>query len=167
MSCDDHDDMNVYVQLRKLDKNGHPLVHVQIPKERWQIASTHDLSEGQTNNGALYFKGPVGMLRASQRKIDRARTLHPHIPFHPHDEVQLIPKGEVVELEIGIWSGATHFEAGEKLSVQIFGSISLNPELEHLNRPRPAEQKNHGRHFVHVGGEWESRIVLPVVDLGL
>ena len=107
------------------------------------------------------------MLRASQRKIDRARTLHPHIPFHPHDEVQLIPKGEVVELEIGIWSGATHFEAGEKLSVQIFGSISLNPELEHLNRPRPAEQKNHGRHFVHVGGEWESRIVLPVVDLGL
>lgn len=167
MSCNDHDDMNVYVQLRKLDKNGHPLVHVQIPKERWQINSTYDLSEPQTNNGALYFKGNVGMLRASQRKIDRSKTLHDHIPFHPHDEVQKIPKGEVVELEIGIWSGATHFEAGETLSVQIFGHISLNPELEHLNRPRPAEQKNHGKHNVHVGGKYESRIILPIVDLEL
>jgi predicted acyl esterase len=167
MSCADHDDMNVYVQCRKFDKNGHPLIHVQIPRERWQIASTYDLSEPQTTNGALYFKGPVGMLRASQRKIDRNKTLHPHIPFHPHDEVQRVPKGEVVELEIGIWSGATHFEAGETLSVQIFGSISLNPELEHLNRPRPAAEKNHGKHHVHVGGKYESRIILPIVDLGL
>jgi hypothetical protein len=110
----------VYVQCRKLDKNGHLLVHVQIPRERWQIASTYDLSKPQTANGALCFKGPVGMLRASQRKINRNKILHPHIPFYPHDEVQRIPPGEVVELEIGTWSGATHFESGETLSVQVY-----------------------------------------------
>lgn len=167
MSCKEHNDMNVYVQIRKLDKNGHPLIHIQIPKERWHTKSMYDLSEGESENGIIFFKGNVGMLRASHRKIDRSKTYHPQIPFHPHDEVQRIPKGEVVELEIGIFSAATHFEAGESLSVQIFGSISLNPELNSLNRPRPEQEKNHGTHNVHFGGRYESRIILPVVDLGL
>lgn len=167
MSCKEHEDMNVYVQLRKLDKEGRPLLHVQIPKERWPVKSSYDIPEGLSNVGILMFKGPVGMLRASHRKIDRSKTKYEHIPFHPHDEVQLIPKGEVVELEMGIWSNATHFEKGETLSVQVFGYISLNPELEKFNRPRPDWEKNHGKHNVHFGGKYESRIVLPLVDLNL
>jgi predicted acyl esterase len=47
---------------------------------------------------------PVGLgwLRASQRKLDPARSL-PYRPWHTHDEEWLLTPGEPVELDIEIW----------------------------------------------------------------
>jgi hypothetical protein len=47
---------------------------------------------------------PVGLgwLRASQRKLDPARTL-PYRPWHSHDEAWPLIPGEPVELDIEIW----------------------------------------------------------------
>lgn len=54
--------------------------------------------------GALDPKTPVGQgwLRASQRKLDAARSLPPR-PYHPHDEAQPLTPGEPVALDVEIW----------------------------------------------------------------
>lgn len=167
MSCKDHNDMNVYIRLRKKDKNGTPLVHIPFPRERWGVKSMYDMSPEQLNHSLIAFKGQTGMLRASHRKIDRSKTYHPQIPFHPHDEVQTIPPGEIVELEIGIFAGHTHYEAGETLVLEIYGFNAADPQFADINKPRPAHEQNHGKHFVHIGKEHQARIILPVVDLKL
>src|SRR5205809_71846 len=55
--------------------------------------------------GALDPRTPVGQgwLRASQRKLDPTRSLH-YPPYHTHDESQHLKPGEVVELDLDIWS---------------------------------------------------------------
>ena len=97
MSCDDLDDMVVFVQVRKLDKNGKELSHLQFPIEKTPVKSVDAMDEKDRSSLTLH-NGAMGILRASQRKIDEKRSIHPQFPFHPHDEVQKIPKGEVVRL---------------------------------------------------------------------
>jgi hypothetical protein len=48
--------------------------------------------------------GSVGALRASHRAFDPERSIHEQFPFHPHDKEEKITPGEVVKLDIGIWS---------------------------------------------------------------
>ncbi|MGH2939605.1 MAG: CocE/NonD family hydrolase C-terminal non-catalytic domain-containing protein [Solirubrobacterales bacterium] len=43
-----------------------------------------------------------GYLRASHRKLDVEKSLT-YRPYHPHDEVQPLVPGEVVELDVEIW----------------------------------------------------------------
>jgi hypothetical protein len=166
MSCNDHDDMNVYVQIRKFDKDGVPLVQIPYPRERWEVDSMYNLPPELLKHSMISFKGQNGMLRASHRKIDRSKEAwHPNVPFHPHDEFQRIPKGEVVELEIGMFPGAVRFDEGETLSVQVFGFSGADPQLAYLNKPRADWEMNHGKHFIHFGKEYDNRIILPYVEL--
>ena len=165
MSSPDHNDMNIYIMLRKLDKNGHPLSHVCCPMERRQIKDFYDIPAKDLTQGIMFFSGPIGMLRASHRHIDRSKSTHENIPFHPHDRVEHITPGDIVELEIGIWAIGMQLEAGETLSVQISGNNPLNPELRELSKERPLHERNVGKHFVHLGGKYPSRIILPFVDI--
>lgn len=45
----------------------------------------------------------------------------PHWPFCPHTTKKLVPAGEILRLEIGIWPTAIRFEAGEKLVLKVAG----------------------------------------------
>ena len=55
----------------------------------------------------VYFQGTIdpatplgqGWLRASHRKLDKAKSL-PYRPYHSHDEKQLLKPGEVYELQV-------------------------------------------------------------------
>ena len=169
MSCKEWDDMNVYVQLRKYDKDGVVLAHINVPAERRKFPSYYTTPKSELA-GLIAFTGPIGMLRASHRNIDRSKTYHPQIPFHPHDREDKIPPGEIVELEIGIFEMGILYEAGETLSVQIYGQANINditPDKRSLSRERPDHERNHGTHVVHIGGKYPSRIILPFVDLGM
>ncbi|MGH2940397.1 MAG: CocE/NonD family hydrolase [Solirubrobacterales bacterium] len=61
-----------------------------------------------------------GYLRASQRKLDSEKSL-PWRPYHPHDEVQPLAPGEVVELDVEIWPTSLVLPAGYRLAVTIQG----------------------------------------------
>ncbi|KAM0753454.1 alpha/beta-hydrolase [Meredithblackwellia eburnea MCA 4105] len=166
VSCDDHDDMCLFVQLRKLDSKGNVLKHVQVPMERRWVEKFADIPQ-KDHTGLITYPGALGILRASRRKIDRdpKKTWHPHVPFHPHDEDQFVPKGTVVELEIGIWHCGYQFEQGETLRVDVSGTSPNYPELREMNGDRPDGERNRGLHKVHFGGEYPSRVVLPMIPM--
>ncbi|KAF6823149.1 X-Pro dipeptidyl-peptidase C-terminal non-catalytic domain-containing protein [Colletotrichum plurivorum] len=156
MSCPDHDDMDVYVMIQKLDKDGQQMKNLNIPWKGIPVSSFDEFTPEQETEVVLY-KGPVGILRASHRAIDESRSMHPHWPYHPHEREDKITPGEVVRLDIGIWATGIEYEAGESLRVVVSGkSFAVNNfGLDHgLNR---------GRHVVHLGGKYASRVILPFV----
>jgi len=160
MSCKDFDDMVVYVLIRKLDAQGNPMISINIPWSAAPYKKAADIPESDYSNLMIYY-GPTGVLRASHRKIDASKSLHPQYPFHPHDELQKITPGEIAKLEIGLWAMGIDFEAGESLSVQVSGEYPL--VMEFGTKKMEIEDRNRGTHQVHVGGEYASHIILPFV----
>ncbi|KAF7528413.1 hypothetical protein G7054_g10157 [Neopestalotiopsis clavispora] len=163
MSCDDLNDMVVYVLIRKLDRDGNVMMNLNIPWKAAPYSKMSEIPSEEMSNLILYF-GPLGVLRASHREIDPSMSIHEQYPFHTHSNVQKVPPGQIVELEIGLWAMGIDFEEGESLRVQISGQYPLIPEYKQA-RPAPAESSNKGHHKVHVGGNYPSRIILPFVDI--
>ncbi|KAK4057268.1 hypothetical protein OIO90_001765 [Microbotryomycetes sp. JL221] len=174
MSCDDHNDMAVFIELRKLDaavelvfsqysfSSTHQLnpifgQHVQVPMERRWIKKYSDIPP-EDHAGVVIYPGSLGCLRASRRAIDRERSLHPQFPFHPHSHDDWVEPGQVVELEIGIWHCGVLWEAGETLRADITGTSPNYPELR-----EDGSNSNIGTHKVHIGPEYPSRVILPVI----
>ncbi|KAH8900666.1 alpha/beta-hydrolase [Thozetella sp. PMI_491] len=157
MSCPDHDDMDIYVMIEKLDVSSKPMKNLNIPWKGIPIKSFDEFKAGQETEVVVY-KGPLGMMRASHRAIDEARSMHPNWPFHPHEKEDKIPPGDVIRLEIGIWAMGIEYEAGESLRVTISGrnlGVSNFGTLKHL--------KNKGHHNVHFGKDYPSHVILPFV----
>ncbi|KAJ9156046.1 Alpha/beta-hydrolase [Pleurostoma richardsiae] len=161
VSCEDLDDMVIYVLIRKLDRDGKEMMNLNIPWSAAPCDKMSDIRAEDVGNLILYF-GPLGVLRASHREIDPSLSLHPQYPFHTHNNVQKVPPGDIVELEIGLWAMGIEFEEGESLRVQVSGQSPLIPEYK-LAKPAPIEERNKGVHKVHFGGEHPSRVILPFV----
>ncbi|KAJ0341860.1 hypothetical protein COL154_006194 [Colletotrichum chrysophilum] len=161
MSCDELDDMVIYVLIRKLDRDGHEMMNLNIPWKAAPYCRMEDIPLDEMSNLLLYF-GPLGVLRASHRAIDSSMSIHPQYPFHTHSKADKIPPGEVVKLEIGLWAMGIDFEEGESLRVQISGQSPMIPEYKEA-KAAPVEDKNKGFHKVHIGPEYPSRIILPFV----
>ena len=72
--------------------------------------------------GALDPHTPVGQgwLRASHRKLDPQLTL-PYRPYHPHDEMQPLTPGEIVELDIEIWPTCIVVPPGHRIALTVRG----------------------------------------------
>jgi predicted acyl esterase len=114
MSSPSHDDMNVFVILRKRGNDGKLLMHFTfpfsaVPKEYKTI---EDILGNERASLNLHL-GSVGALRASHRAFDPELSIHEQFPFHLNDKEEKITPGEVVKLEIGIWSTGVDFDAGE------------------------------------------------------
>jgi hypothetical protein len=120
VSCTDlsRDDFTVFVILRKLDKNGNALYHLNFPVEATPVKSIDEIPEKDRASLNL-FSGATGILRASHREIDESKNLHPQFPFHPHRRQLKTKPGEIVKLEIGIWAMGVHYDAGESISVRV------------------------------------------------
>jgi predicted acyl esterase len=159
VSCDEADDMDIFVLIRKLDKNGNGMLSLNIPWHAAPVKRIADIKDKDMSDLILYV-GPVGMLRASHREIDRSKSMDPQYPFHPHEREQKVPGGTVVELEIGMWAMGVEYEAGESLQVQILGG---NPSIAAFKplASKPRNGSNVGAHNVHYGGTTPSRIILP------
>ncbi|KAI9689588.1 MAG: hypothetical protein M1822_010240 [Bathelium mastoideum] len=163
MSCADRDDMCVYVILRKKDKNGDVLDHLNFPISAIPYKSIADIPTNERASLNLH-QGSVGVLRASHRAIDPKKSIHPQFPFHPHEVEEKIPPGEVVRLEIGIWAMGVDFEAGESLSLRVGGQFPSIAEYKSFSAPRPEHEKNKGVHKIHCGPMHPSSLILPFVS---
>ncbi|WWC64332.1 uncharacterized protein I303_106942 [Kwoniella dejecticola CBS 10117] len=158
MSCADHDDLSVSVQLKKLDPTGKPLKHLTIPFGKTPIDDPEDCKPVSM---LLVHGGTTGFLRASHRHIDEAKSIHPQYPYHTHDRVEKVPPGTVVELQVGIWAMGVQFEAGEALRMDVSATNPLWLELS----DGALLEGNKGVHTIHLGGEHASRLILPFVDV--
>jgi predicted acyl esterase len=157
MSCEQADDLDVFVQLRKADRNGKLLQNLNIPLEDLGLKA----EEVEAINPLKYL-GPSGILRASHRKIDQARS-KPHWPFHAHTEKELVSPGDIFRLEIGIWPTGIRFEAGEKLILKVSGHHMNLAEFPLLRGK--SENYNKGAHNLFVGPGNLSSLTIPIVEV--
>jgi len=118
MSCPDRDDFTVFVIVRKLDKDGKALMHLNFPFAATPVKSIEEISKKDKASLNLHL-GATGILRASHRAIDEKRSIHPQFPFHPHKSQEKVKPGTVVKLEIGIWAMGVDFDAGESVSIRV------------------------------------------------
>ncbi|KAH7152725.1 putative acyl esterase [Dactylonectria macrodidyma] len=160
MSCDARDDFTVFAILRKKDKDGKDLMHLNFPFKATPVKSIAEIPTKDQASLNLHL-GSMGILRASQRAIDESRSIHPQFPFHPHTKQQKIKPGNIVKLEIGIWAMGVDFDAGESISIQVGGQYPGIAEYSSFSGPRPEEEQNRGLQTIHFGGEYPSSVILP------
>jgi len=167
MSCTHTDDMDVYVIMRKLDREGNPLLYVNFPLEAFPSGTT----EADVPNLNIFkYLGPGSRLRASHRRIEpdpnlspeQSKMIAPGDVWHPHNREDKIPPGEVVCLEIALWPGGMIFEAGESIRLEIKGHEATLPEFPALERV--PTNLNRGHHVVHSAPEYPSSVVLPLTS---
>lgn len=156
VSCADHDDMDIFVILRKADANGKILRNVNIPLDELGLSSDEQVEK----INPLVYVGASGILRASHLTID-PKLSKPHWPAHDHTREEKIAPGDVVKMEIGIWAAAIRFEAGEKLVFRVAGHQMTLAEFPPLRGG--FKTGNKGRHTVHYGGQYDSCIIVPFV----
>lgn len=166
MSTLDSNNMDVYVIIRKLDRNGKSLLNLNIP---WSSIASHGASPDKISdipkrnvNNLMFHVGSMGILRASRRAIDHSKSIHENYPFHPHDKDDYITPGEIIKLEIGIWAMGVEYEEGESVRAEVHGNSPMLRGEFPSEDPFP-EMASKGIHRVHVGGETASHVILPFV----
>lgn len=160
MSCKQNDDMDIYLILRKLSATGEEMWNLNVPWSAVPVDKIADIPDSKRTEVLLY-KGPTGILRASNRKIDASKSMHENWPYYTHDEVQKVTPGDVVRLEIGIWAMGIEYEAGESIVFEVSGHsrgiVEFGKDKQHTD--------NKGQHVLHLGGQYDSHLILPVVPL--
>lgn len=139
ISTDRGDDLDVFVAVQKLDAAGREVCF-----------------EGRENHAG----GPVsnGWLRVSHRALDRERS-RPFQPVLTHDRVQLVEPGQIVGVQIEILPSSTSFKAGESLRLVISGADIYSHAMLHHR-----ERCNAGNHTLHLGGSYDSSLLVPFVE---
>ena len=77
----------------------------------------------------------------------------------------MLQPGERVPLEIEIWPSSTLFRAGESLRLVVAGH-DIYPKEEGAMLPFALHEqtRNAGTHVLHMGGEHDAVLRLPIVD---
>ena len=141
VETDDGDDMDLFVALQKLDRDGE-----QVHFPYWSM-----MDDGQV---------ALGWLRASHRELDRELST-PWQPRLRHERQLPLRPGEPEAVEIEIWPSSTLFAAGETLRLVIQGRDLQRYDIG----PAQAHERsvNQGRHRIHSGGRFDSHLLLPVI----
>ncbi|KAI8711053.1 Alpha/beta-hydrolase [Fusarium sp. LHS14.1] len=110
-----------------------------------------------------------GLLRASRRKTDTAKSL-PWRPWHTHTEEDCAPlkDGEVVEVNIEICPATARIRAGWRLRVDILPT-EAQPDIVGYQAPAARswiEEYHQGEvNTLHIGGGFKNFIRLPTVPI--
>ena len=130
------DDMVLFVAVGKRDRDG-AVVHF----------------EGSVGNH--YDLVSRGFCRVSRRALDPERST-PWQPVASGTSEERLRPGEIVPVEIEIYPSSTFFAAGEALELIVAGDEII---------PSPPYRKdaslNRGRHALHVGGRYDSHLLVP------
>ncbi|KAJ5145225.1 hypothetical protein N7448_002617 [Penicillium atrosanguineum] len=156
MSCKQKDDMDVVVQLRKIDGSANLLEGVNFPC----LVPESEVPPAETSK----LFGPQGFLRASSsisRDQARSSTDCQEI-FYRHDRAEKISPGTIIPLEITLWPMGMVFAAGEGILLRIGGHFLSAPPVV-LMKPQESDDENVGQHYIHTGGKYDSCLVLPVI----
>ena len=117
MESPQSDNMHVFITLWKLDKKGEPVGMTYYA----QVFSPSVKLTWYENGRAA-----CGWIKASHRELDDNAST-PEQPVLLHRREQKL-KGDIVELNVEIWPGSTHFAAGEGLRLLIQGTdVMVSP----------------------------------------
>jgi predicted acyl esterase len=156
LSCAEHDDMDVVVQIRKVDIEGRPLQHLNYPCPV-PVEEVPDFNTAKT-------LGPQGFLRASHAVSLDPDSSSDVQPFYTHRIRSPVKPGTIIPLEIGIWPIGMVFAAGEGIMLRVSGHDMCLPETD-MCRLTEAEDENVGYHTIYTSGRYDSHLIVPVIPL--
>jgi len=133
------DDFNVFTVLNKYDHEGRRIPFYGTVGNKEDVITK-------------------GYMRASMRELDEEKSTD-IIPFQAFQRYQKLSVGEVICLEVPFPPTSVWFKAGESLELtlaafEIFQSAPMMKDNS-LNKG--------GRHVIHVGGEYDSYVQVPVI----
>ena len=156
------DDLDIYVEVRKLGRFGRRSLSRNIrppnPIIAWVLEQLYRL--GKAKFGMMFFSGAKGMQRVSQRRTDPAKSSAAE-PFHTFNAPEKLEAGEVVPVDIQIWPMGMKWRAGEQLQLLVAGHKLSTVEMPGLVAP---DSVNKGRHIIHTGGRYDSRLIVPFIQ---
>lgn len=156
VSAEGADDLDLYVEVRKLDADGRHLgCWTILPPGKSRDVSPENV---ETQTGMVCFSGAKGMQRASLRGTDPELS-GPARPHHRFDRVEKLAPGEVVPVEVQIWPLGMRWSAGQQIQLVIAGQKLSGTEFPGLAGP---DTVNRGRHVIHTGGPHASHLMIPV-----
>ncbi len=157
MSCKEKDDMDVAVQIRKIDRNGNLFEHLNYP-------CPVPVDE-VPNVNTVKTLGPQGFLRASHSiSKDESKSKDSEV-FYRHDRRNAIQAGVIVPLDITFWPIGMTFAEGEGIMLRVSGHDMAFPEVE-LIRLKEPDDENEGFHVIHSGEQYDSYLEIPVIQSG-
>ncbi|MCM2292398.1 CocE/NonD family hydrolase [Allorhizobium sp. BGMRC 0089] len=140
VEAEGNDDIDLFAFVRKRDCDG-KIRECPVVTERTHI-------------------GPNGRLRVSLRATDpeRSSLLQPWMDFNK--PMKLRP-GEIVPVEIGFWPYGIRWQPGETLELIVTGTdLLVRPEFPQIP---PIPTINKGRHVIHFGGDYDSKLLTPYI----
>ena len=146
--------MDVVCQIRKVDRKGRLLQHLNYPVQV-PIDEVDDFNTAKT-------LGPQGFLRASHGITLDPNKSRGNDLYYKHDRREPIPRGEIVKLEIPLWPIGMVFTGGEGIMLRVSGHDMSLPETSLCVLTEP-EDENVGTHIIHTGGEYHSTLSLPII----
>ncbi|KAK2775050.1 hydrolase CocE/NonD family protein [Colletotrichum kahawae] len=166
MSCPEHTDMDVFVQIEKLSALKHPQAVQTIKPQNVVLQRLlkfmHDWNILPGGAGMAFHRGPSGCLRGSfalSRDEQRSKAYKPHYLF---TEKISLKKGERRALNIPMSPYGMFWEKADYLRLTIQGSAVIPFALPGLEMH---STDNKGLHVVHCGGNGEesSHLLMPIV----
>jgi uncharacterized protein len=137
VKAEDHDDMDLFIAIRKLDENGN-----------WLPASVL----GEPHPGAW------GKMRVSRRELDPKWSTD-FQPVQAHRREQKLKPGEIVPIDIEIWPYSMFWHKDQQIQVQVSGHYIREGWFE----PLAWATNNHGNHVIYSGGKYDSFLQIPVI----
>jgi predicted acyl esterase len=133
-----HDDMDLFVTVKKLDAAGKFLPHNVL---------------GEPHPGAW------GKLRVSRRALDPVLA-DEHQPVLAHTKDEKLSPGEIVPVDIEICPTSKFFHKGEQIRLEVAPQY-LRDEgwFEYFSW----DTNNKGEHIIHTGGKYDSFFEIPAV----
>lgn len=148
----DHNNMDLFALLQKLDEKGKPLA-VLCEEKLHPVFRIMSLN----NNGTvLNYRGSQGRLRTSLRHIDPERSTR-WTPFFSFDHEEPMTPEEIIPVEIPLSPIGMKFSKGETLRISISGHSLLGASLFPVHGIHP---DNKGRHILYTGGQYDTRLEL-------
>jgi putative CocE/NonD family hydrolase len=139
VEADGHDDMDMFIQIWKLDETGK---HLPITSMNAQ------------HNGAW------GLMKVSHRELDPKLSTD-YQPVQAHKKEEKLKPGEIVPVDIEIWPHCRIWHEGEVLRVLVSGQV-IKSEYQ-WPIPFLYEPENKGRHIIYAGGTYDSYLQIPVI----
>jgi predicted acyl esterase len=157
----DANDMDIYVEVRKLGRFGRRGLsrNIQPPNLllAWVLEQLYRM--GKAKFGMMFFGGAKGMQRVSQRQTDPDKSTLAE-PFHTFAAPKPLESGEIVPVDIQIWPMGMKWRRGEQLQLLVAGRKLSTVEMAGV---APPDTVNKGRHIIHTGGRYDSRLIVPFI----
>lgn len=155
VQADGSDDMDVFVFLQKLDRDGKWLT-VQ------NTDSTSPLIRLVTRVGAsvLKYRAVPGRMRVSLRQLHLELSREDR-PVQSFDRVEKLRPGQIVDVEIALFPVGLLLHPGEQLRLIIVGHNIVGAAMPGVRDVKPA---NRGRHIIHTGATYDSYLQLPIAN---